>query len=292
MKNLKTFTLIIILIINSNMVFCQAMTVGNEFNGIIKDKDTGEKLQYVNVGIKNSTVGTVSDLYGNFRLFIPDNLESDSISFSCIGYKDLNIKITRIERKSYFEVMLQPEIYILSETNVTSDFLKQKTRGLVSKSKKMVAAINGETLGSEIGSPIRLLNKETILKSLHCNMTFIKPDSAIFRLKIYDFSGDTIGVNLLDKNVIFIIKKTDLGEFQLNLLPYNILVYDDVFIAIELLNLYTIENTVKTSFSDRINISIGIDLMNGGIFQKKAGFSHWENLAKKYTLGIWLTTLE
>lgn len=187
--------------------------------------------------------------------------------------------------------MLQPEVYKLTEANVRSDFLKQKTRGLVSKSKKMVAAINGESLGSEIGSPIRLKNKETIIKSLHCNLTYIKPDSAIFRLKIYDFSGDTIGDNLLDKNIIFKIMKGNLGEFQLDLLPYNVLVNNDVFISIELLNLYTTEDPNKTSFRDRINISIGIDLKNS-VFLKKASFSLWEQLAKNYTLGIWLTTLE
>lgn len=292
MKNLKSFTLIIFLLFNSIMGFCQSDTVASELYGIIKDKDTGEKLQYVNVGIKNSTVGTVSDLNGNFRLLIPDDLKSDSISFSCIGYKDLNIKLNSTERESYFEVILQPEVYKLTEANVKSDFLKQKTRGLVSKSKKMVAAINGEALGSEIGSPIRLNNKETIIKSLHCNFAYIKPDSATFRLKIYDFSGDTIGDNLLSKNIIFKIMKDNLGEFQLNLLPYNVLVNNDVFISIELLNLYTTEEPKETSYRDRINISVGIDLKNRGIFQKKASFSLWEQLAKRYTFGIWLTTLE
>ncbi len=96
MKNLKSFILIIFLLFNSIMSFCQPHTVARELFGIIKDKDTGEKLQYVNVGIKNSTVGTVSDLDGNFRLLIPDELESDSISFSCIGYKDFNIKLNSV----------------------------------------------------------------------------------------------------------------------------------------------------------------------------------------------------
>lgn len=287
------FLLLFVLTISSyTNIFCQIERTEIIYSGIIKNKDTGEKLQYVNIGIKNSIVGTVSDLNGNYQLKVPDSLSNNKLTFSSIGYNELSLKISNFRVDTIINVNLQPETYTLSETNILSNYLKQRKRGLKSKNKKMVVAINGKSFGSEVGSPIRIRHKETLLKTFHFNIITIKPDSAVFRLKIYNMSGDTIGANLLNKDILFIIRKDNLGEYQVNLIPHNIVVNNDIFISIELLNIFPVESIGKTSFSDRINASAVIALSNGGVFQKKASFGKWEKVANNFAIGFWLTTLE
>jgi hypothetical protein len=262
------------------------------YKGTVIDMSNAEKLQYVNIGIKNSKYGTISDQRGCFEFKLPENIEFYSITFSSIGYQEFSLKIIDIQDISNIQVELSPIVYSLSETIVESERLKQKERGFKTKSRKMVAALNGKSFGSEIGSRINIRKGQTLLKELKFHVVVINPDSAIFRLKIYDMSSDTIGENLLTENVIFTINKNDIGVFTLDLLPYEIIVYNDILASVELLSIYPVDLVGKSVFSDRINVSIGIDLSNSGVYKKSASFNNWEYAAKNVSMGFWFTTLE
>ncbi|HOI31576.1 MAG: carboxypeptidase-like regulatory domain-containing protein [Bacteroidales bacterium] len=293
MKNIKRILFLVLVVFSIlELAICQDSLNGNQLEGLLRDSITGKPVQYANVGIRNSLIGTVSDLEGYFSLNIPDSLKNNALTISSMGFKKLNIPVLDLNLGTRNFIEMHPEIYELSETKICGTHLKQKTRGLKSRTKKMVVVINGKNLGSEAGSPIKIRNRETILRSFHFNITQNVPDSAIFRLKVYDLSSDSIGLNLLSENIIFKIENDDLGEYVIDLLPYNITINQDIFVAVELLGLYPIESIGKTWYSDRINVSIGPDLSRGGIFVKKAGFSKWEKIANNYSFGFWFTTLE
>ncbi|WP_042498633.1 carboxypeptidase-like regulatory domain-containing protein [Algibacter lectus] len=60
--------------------------------GEVWNFENNEPLSYVNIGIKNKTVGTVSNNNGLFKLFLNDKVSSkDTIIFSYIGFKTKNI---------------------------------------------------------------------------------------------------------------------------------------------------------------------------------------------------------
>lgn len=87
--NLQSSILFLFLILNLSS-FSQEKII----NGEVKDATEKTLLQYVNIGIANKNVGTVSSNKGKFSLKIDEKLnQKDTISFSYIGYKTKKIKV-------------------------------------------------------------------------------------------------------------------------------------------------------------------------------------------------------
>jgi len=58
--------------------------------GKVTDSSTGEALPGVSVKVKGSTIGTVTDLNGNFTIQAPDNA---TLIFSYIGYNPIEVAV-------------------------------------------------------------------------------------------------------------------------------------------------------------------------------------------------------
>lgn len=72
--------LFFVFILFSSTVFSQSIT------GKITDLETQESLQYVNIFLKRTNIGTVSNIYGEFDLSDSRIRKTDSLVFSSIGY--------------------------------------------------------------------------------------------------------------------------------------------------------------------------------------------------------------
>lgn len=70
------------------VAFAQQQTV----TGKITDASTGEVLPGVNIVIKGTTTGTVSDIDGNFRLNV-NNLQNDVLVFRFIGFEEQEVQV-------------------------------------------------------------------------------------------------------------------------------------------------------------------------------------------------------
>ncbi|SHF86177.1 carboxypeptidase-like regulatory domain-containing protein [Dysgonomonas macrotermitis] len=57
-------------------------------NGIVKDQKSKKKLEYVNVSVQGTDIGTVTNSDGEFSLKIPVENKSQNLVFSHIGYKN------------------------------------------------------------------------------------------------------------------------------------------------------------------------------------------------------------
>ena len=76
----------IITIFISIIIHSQEKTI----TGKVWNFENNEPLPYVNIGIKNKTVGTVSNNNGLFNLSLNDKVSSkDTVIFSYIGFKTL-----------------------------------------------------------------------------------------------------------------------------------------------------------------------------------------------------------
>jgi len=71
--------------LKQNIGFNKDQTLGNisEVYGIIMDEE-GTPLPGVNVVVKSSTIGTITDLEGRYKLTLPPNAQA--LAVSCIGY--------------------------------------------------------------------------------------------------------------------------------------------------------------------------------------------------------------
>ncbi len=79
--------------------------------GIVKDA-TGETVIGANVSVVGTTIGTVTDVEGNFSLKVPAGA---TLKISFIGYKDVNVKVTN---QQTLDIVLQDDSQALDEVVV------------------------------------------------------------------------------------------------------------------------------------------------------------------------------
>lgn len=105
-------------------------------SGLVKDSESNTGLPGVNVLIKGSGIGTVTDIDGNYSLSVPD--DADVLVFSSVGYETSEVEING---RNTINVDLVPDTRSLSEVVVVG-------YGTVKKSDLTgsVASISGESV--------------------------------------------------------------------------------------------------------------------------------------------------
>ena len=121
------------------MVLCATTTLAQErtVSGVVTSAENGEALPGVNVVLKNTTIGTVTDIEGNYRLNVPE--EGGTLTFTFIG---LESKEVEIGNQSAIDVVLSEDAQQLSEVVVTALGIERDERSL----GYAVQEIEGETL--------------------------------------------------------------------------------------------------------------------------------------------------
>ena len=282
----KCMVILIVMGLFFNVTAQESITL----KGTIFDTKTHRPVEYVNVGIFEKNIGTVSNDSGNFILNIPLSKIKDSVTFSRIGYYIKKVKISELLKDDSGNVFLKPQTIQLDEVKVLSDKLKVKTKGNKSTSRKIVLGIGSSSLGKETGTLIRLPDKEVFIKDFNFHIISNRPDSAKFRLNIYSYDHG-IKETILKKNIYFTIHKNDIGNFKINLSKYNIVVHGDVFVSVEVVALYSKgpDPNLKNDkyFYDRINVSGTVTGLKS--FYRKVSLGKWEKIGYNFSPGFWLT---
>ena len=115
-----------VMFILTSFLLCplSAQTTGAE--GVVKDATTGETLPSVQVYFTGTTIGTITDLDGNFQIENSQGLVT--LSFQMMGYKTqiVNLKANRVTKDLNIE--LQPDVYGLKEIVVKPQRLSREER--------------------------------------------------------------------------------------------------------------------------------------------------------------------
>lgn len=94
-----------------------------EIRGKVLDQKSNEPLPYANIGIKNSSLGTVSNEQGEFDFFVPVDLKNDSLMVSYIGYKTFKESIPNLKGSKIIYLAEPPTV--LKEVSVSSEGAKK-----------------------------------------------------------------------------------------------------------------------------------------------------------------------
>jgi len=99
-------------------LFHQAMAQDNkyiQFSGVVVTSDSLKPIPYVNIMIKNTRKGTITDYYGFFSFVAKKN---DEIVFSAVGFKPVIYKIPDTITQDRYSLIqaLSPDTVLLSET--------------------------------------------------------------------------------------------------------------------------------------------------------------------------------
>jgi TonB-linked SusC/RagA family outer membrane protein len=108
----------------------EKIPVEQRISGTVTDAEDGSPLPGVNIVAKGTTVGTVTDVNGEYSLTVAD--EVTTLVFSSVGYNSVEIEING---RSTIDLPMQPDVQSLSEIVVVGYGTQQKKdlTGSVSK---------------------------------------------------------------------------------------------------------------------------------------------------------------
>lgn len=245
MKNITTITLLLISI--------NALLAQHTIKGLIIDGKNNEPLSFVNIGIKNSSAGTVSNSDGEFELQVKSM--QDTLVFSYIGYQSTKIAGSSISAIDF--IRLEPKSYVIDEIEITStNFDVELILGAKNEDKRGVSiGFADAQLGTELGARIRI-EKETLIKSVNFVLNHAKGDSLLFRVNIYNYENKKIGENILKQNIYFKDKQRE-GTFSINLEEYDIILNNDVLLSLEWLKDFDESGNTSITFDSKRSKKFG-----------------------------------
>jgi len=243
MKTTKLQLLILIgLLFN---IACYSQTL----SGRVLEVGTKKPIAYANIGIPGKNIGTVSDSLGYFSIKYNESNKNDTLKFSCIGYKSINLNPNVLTGKSNNEVLMDKMIYKLQEV-VVKPLPKSKIKVIGKTGYSRIMAIGKKCTqpGSEIGVLFRNKQPLSIQKvNLYCSSDC--KDEVLFRINISDEKDGQPDKSILKKPIILKYRFRK-GDNFFDLSEYNIVVSKDFFLSYELISL------PKGSYGPQFGVSL------------------------------------
>jgi len=216
--------------LNSHDSFSQILIAGK-----IIDAKNLNPIEYVNVGIKEKNIGAISKDDGSFKINIPHEHQSDSLTISCVGYYDENLYIPDLFREEIVIIRLREKTTQLKLVLVTGEKLIEKKYGIKRRAPiHFTDGIFKKDDSFEIGQVIHLGNSLAQITSLNIHINSSRPDSASFRINSYkyDVDDDIPKERIIEKNILQRHPIRE-GWLRFDLSDYNILVKGNVLVSLE-----------------------------------------------------------
>lgn len=107
-------TLVFFLLLAAGQVLGQKKML----SGIVTDLQTGEPIPFVNIAVKHTSTGTITDTLGYFKMPFPKL--TDTLSFTAVGYYSVTKLLPREDMSSLI-VTMKPEVFDIQEVEVAPD---------------------------------------------------------------------------------------------------------------------------------------------------------------------------
>jgi len=212
--------LLLFTIINA---FSQEITI----SGIVKDS-VGKPMQYVNIGILNKPIGTVSDYEGHFYLSFDKSKSLDTLKISRLGYKAKIIVLKKV--KNEIEITLLEKVEVLDEIQLSSKKMKIFEKGKLKTDTKQHVIFSQPNakhanLGTEIGRKFKVGDKKpSILKSFKFYIKENDYKFSKFRINIYSLKKGLPYKRLCLKDIYTSVQDSYSGWVIINLESYDVIV--------------------------------------------------------------------
>jgi hypothetical protein len=257
---------------------------GLVIRGKVLDQKDKTPLAFVNVGIPEKNLGTVTQHDGSFILVIGPELSGDSIRLSMVGYKGQTIKIDRlIKQKQPLTFLLGERIAELKEVVVTSKAPRSRRLGNTTTSLFVSVGFPMRFLGAELGVRIKLGQRPVRLRSFNFNISTARIDSAVFRLNIYRFGKGLPAGNILKKNIFVPVGKT-VGAYTIDLTRYELVEKGDILVSLELIegsfsNPSSGQNSNLSAHPSPGAIYLSAGFLNSATWRRPTSQAKWKRAA-------------
>lgn len=210
-------------------------SLAQNFQGQVFDAKTQEALEFVQVFLPNTSIGTISDIEGKFKLEIPDNIQADSFIVFVLGYEQQKRSIQEFIKGDQ-KVLLQSTAYEINEVEVISKRCKKIKKKIWGPKSKKGLGFFYVALGAQIA--VYIPNEKQKIGYLESVRYYISeegiPDTK-FRVRVYATDGKNggPGSDLLHENLL--LQGNRGAEWiELSMKDYNIeLPKDGLFVAME-----------------------------------------------------------
>jgi len=204
--------------------------------GFTKDKETGQEIAYVNIGVLNKNTGTVSNINGKFELTIDDQFDNETLRISIVGYKSLTYKVSDFKKaiSESNSILLERNIAELKEIVIKNKNLKSAEIGNILDRRTVSAGFVNNVLGNEIGIVVKVKGKPTYVESFNAIVDYNHYGELKFRLNLYDLKNGIPNNSILTESII-ITSKIEKGKLTVDLSDYNIMVNGNFFVSLELI---------------------------------------------------------
>ncbi len=249
-------------------------------SGSVIDSYDGSSLKYVNVGIVNTPLSTISNEEGKYNLSFPKEYLDSMLRFSMMGYEDFIISIRKLKDRKNTLVNLKPKLIELTEIKIKGNAKDYKV-GTTSRSAMSGFCGwggNRRGKGHEIGLKIELGKSNVLIKKIHIRIHKQSFYSCLLRLHIRKYENGLPTYDLLNENILLPIKQSS-GWVDFDLSRYNIILKGDVVVTIEWIDVSGIDKTklsrVNKSPKKTANVLISIKKDQGITFMKRGSEAKW-----------------
>lgn len=254
---------------------CQPLLAQVKVSGQVSDAETGKPLSYVNIGIKEDNIGTISNAEGYFTMTLPEPLLLyDSLTFSALGYWNQSLFIGDLADEDV-RVMLQPAPVALPEAATTSGKWKEKTIGVKAASPilhGMATSRQGDIL--EIAQPIKVKKKPLHLLTARLYLNSSVGNSCTFRVKIYADEEGRPG-DLLAVEDVLNTQKAHKGWITAELKDSGLIMDKNFFISFEF---------IPVPPNAATNLVYGGQIGKGRGYSRSSSLGTWEEAPCSYAI--------
>ena len=121
----RTLTHICLLLLVCMHTFSFVHAQGTEISGNVTDEGTGEALIGVNILVKGTVLGTISDLNGNFQLSVR-SAPPLTLVVTSVGYEQKEIEITNANT-SGLTINLRESVLLGQEVVISASRVEEST---------------------------------------------------------------------------------------------------------------------------------------------------------------------
>ena len=266
----KPTLLIIVLALNS-ILFSQEI----EMTGTISDSKTGRAIEFVNIGVFNKNIGTVSNANGQFSLTLAPEFSTDSLTVSHVSYETIKIPILTSKN---IEITLEPRSNELEEIVITNKKKKTRKKGVKSFNRLLwlgATARNDDIL--ENAQRIQIPNK-TSVRVKNVNFLLRKgfaSDSCLIRINFYKNDNYYPGERIVFENIIE-KKFIEPGWMTFDLADYDVYIENDFYVGVEFI----------PDFKNKRQVYLGAILTKGKGYSRRSSQGKWNKLQGASSINV------
>tara|TARA_R110002073_G_scaffold279026_1_gene442970 strand:- start:230285 stop:231097 length:813 start_codon:yes stop_codon:yes gene_type:complete len=258
-----------------------------QIKGICIDAYSKEPIPYVNISLKDSDYGTVTNLKGIFSLNGQKIKKTDSLIVSHLNYKTQRVGV---QNNGLETIELIPKERMLKEVIVSNKLkaIVEKIVGTKNATKKVTLSFVSDNLGTEVGKLIEVEKNQTFeLKKLFFNVARLGFKEATFRINFYQLENQNL-INKNNSNTKEIITKvTKEGPVEIDLDDAYLSFKSDFLVTIEWID-YMIDTDIAI---DNRKIFIASAKRSGPFIVRPTVNSPWNTVKVKFNFGLGISLL-